>query len=185
MKFVFGDDILFAVNEETNCPKCGSPLGEVTETPTGRKLQRCSAGSWNKETRQTEGCDYVKWLQVEPQALDEKCPKCGSPLVLQVTRFGKKMKKCSTGGWDKATKQSTGCDYVEWQNGKTEELKEDCPVCGEKLVLYTTSTGKRMKKCSTSGWDKEAKEATGCRYVEWLKAEEQASPPGDEEFIPF
>ena len=21
------------------CPKCGSPLGEVTETPTGKKLQ--------------------------------------------------------------------------------------------------------------------------------------------------
>src|SRR3989344_5512823 len=77
------------------CPKCGSPLSEITMTATGRKLQRCSAGSWDPTTRQNLGCDYVKWLEIEPEQLDEKCPKCGSPLVLSVTRFGKKMKKCS------------------------------------------------------------------------------------------
>lgn len=154
---------------EENCPKCRAPLGEVAETPTGKKLQRCSAGSWNSETKRNEGCDYVKWLQVEPQELEEACPKCGANLVLQTTRFGKKMKKCSTGGWDKETKQATGCDYVEWLNGTSENLDEQCPTCEAPLVLYTTSNGKRMKKCSTSGWDREAKKATGCSYVEWLK----------------
>lgn len=166
------------------CPKCGSPLGDVTETSTGKKLQRCSAGSWNKETKKNEGCDYVKWLQVEPEVLDEKCPKCGSPLLLQVTRFGKKMKKCSAGGWDKATKKATGCDYVEWINGTSEPLDEVCPKCGEKLVLYTTAAGKKMKKCSTSGWDREAKKATGCDHVEWLKGNFSAAPTGGEEFLP-
>jgi len=82
------------------CPKCNKPLGEITTTASGRKLQRCSAGSWNPDTKKTDGCDYVLWLPFEPQALDEKCPKCGSPLVLAMTRFGKKMKKCSMGGWD-------------------------------------------------------------------------------------
>jgi hypothetical protein len=38
---------------------------------------------------------------------------------MQVTRFGKKMKKCSGGGWDKEAKKATGCDYVEWINGQT------------------------------------------------------------------
>ena len=166
------------------CPKCGSPLGEVTETTTGRKLQRCSAGSWNKETRQNEGCDYVKWIQVEPEVLDEVCPKCGSPLLLQVTRFGKKMKKCSSGGWDREAKKATGCDYVEWINGTTEPLDEVCPKCGEKLVLYTTAAGKKMKKCSTSGWDREAKKATGCDYVEWLRGNTSTPPTGGEEFLP-
>ena len=154
---------------EEVCPKCGSPLAEVTETPTGRKLQRCSAGSWNKETRKAEGCEYVKWLTVEPKELDEKCPKCSSPLVLQVTRFGKKMKKCSTGGWDKETRQATGCDFVEWINGTTEALDMDCPQCGEKLVLFTNSAGKKMEKCSTAGWDPKEKIATGCTYIKWLK----------------
>jgi len=155
--------------DENICPKCGSELAEETTTPSGRKLRRCSQGTWNPETRKTEGCDYVKWLPVEPVTLDEKCPKCGAPLVMAVTRFGKKMKKCSTGGWDASTRQATGCPYIEWINGTTEELDEDCPECGEKLVLYTTASGKKMKKCSTAGWDKEKKAPTGCTYVEWLK----------------
>lgn len=103
------------------------------------------------------------------EELDEKCPKCGAPLVMNTTMSGKRMKKCSKGGWDKEAKQATGCDFVEWINGTTEPLDEECPTCGKPLVLYTTSSGKRMKKCSTSGWDKEAKKATGCAYVYWLK----------------
>jgi len=170
-------------NSETTCPKCGASLGEVTETKSGRRLQRCSKGSWNPQTKKNEGCDYVKWLEVEPKELDEKCPKCGSKLVLQVTRFGKKMKKCSAGSWDKDAKKAVGCDYVEWINGSTEQLDESCPKCGNKLVLFTTNNGKRMKKCSTSGWDREAKKATGCDYILWLKAGQNVSDNG-EEFLP-
>ena len=169
---------------EEKCPKCGSPLSEIIETPTGKKLQRCSTGYWNKETRKTEGCDYVKWLAVEPQELDEKCPKCGSPLVLQVTRFGKKMKKCSTGGWDAENKKATGCDYVEWITGTTEKLDMDCPQCGEKLVLFTTNAGKKMEKCSTSGWDAANRKPTGCTYVKWLKPGEVPVSSSGEEFLP-
>lgn len=165
------------------CPKCGSPLDPVTVTPSGKKLQRCSKGSWNAETRKSEGCDFVKWLTPDPTPLDEKCPKCGSSLVLVVTRFGKKMKKCSTGGWDKETRKATGCDYIEWINGTTEKLDEKCPQCSELLVLYTTTSGKRMKKCSTSGWDSATRTATGCTYIEWLKGNFNQSPTG-EEFLP-
>ena len=74
------------------CPKCGQPLSDITTTKTGRKLQRCSGGSWDPDTKSTVGCDYVKWLEVEPETLDEECPKCGAPLILATTRFGKKMK---------------------------------------------------------------------------------------------
>jgi len=172
--------------EKEVCPKCGAPLSDVQETATGKKLQRCSTGSWNKETKKNEGCDYVKWLQVEPQELDEKCPKCGSPLLMTVTRFGKKMKKCSTGGWDAKEKKATGCDFVEWINGSTVKLDLDCPECGEKLVLFTTAAGKKMEKCSTAGWDSSARKATGCSYVRWLKpGEVPITPTSDgEEFLP-
>lgn len=171
------------MEEKGKCLKCGAPLGEVVETASGRKLQRCSKGRWNPDTKKTEGCDYVKWIVAEPKPLDEKCPKCGSALVLQITRFGKKMKKCSAGGWDKEARKATGCDYVEWINGTTEKLDEKCPECGELLVLYTTSSGKRMKKCSTAGWDAATRTATGCTYVEWLKGNYNAPPTG-EEFLP-
>lgn len=154
---------------EEKCPKCGSSLQPVSQTPTGKKLQRCSAGNWNAQTHKSEGCEYVKWFAVEPLTLDEKCPKCGRALVLAVTRFGKKMKKCSANVWNAETKKSEGCDFIEWINGITEPLDEDCPQCGEKLVFYTTSAGKKMKKCSTAGWDSAKREATGCSYVEWLK----------------
>lgn len=173
-------------NQENICPKCGGTLSEVTTTSTGRKLQRCSNGSWDSNSRQTIGCDYVKWLAVEPQPLDEKCPKCGSQLVLAVTRFGKKMKKCSKGGWDKEARKPTGCDYIEWiDTSSTETLDEECPECGKPLVLFTTSKGKRMKKCSTSGWDREKRQPTGCGYVEWLKpGEYEKYQKQGEEFLP-
>ncbi|HLL61117.1 MAG TPA: hypothetical protein VK338_05340, partial [Candidatus Nitrosocosmicus sp.] len=96
-------------------------------------------------------------------------PKCSNALVMAVTRFGKKMKRCSTNVWDPATKQSTGCDYIEWITGTTENLEEDCPECGEKLVMFTTTAGKRLKKCSTATWNKELKIAEGCTFVEWQK----------------
>ncbi len=168
------------------CPKCGSPLSEITTTSTGKKLQRCSTGSWNKDTKKSEGCDYVKWIAAEAQTLDEKCPKCGSPVILSETRFGKKFKKCSTNVWNKETKKAEGCDYIEWINGTTEALDEDCPECGSKLVLFTTAAGKKLKKCSTSGWDPQARKATGCTYVQWLKAGQQIdkNESNGEEFLP-
>ena len=171
---------------EEKCPKCASPLSDVSTTSTGRKLQRCSTGSWDPKTKKNEGCDYVKWLEMEPEKTGDKCPKCGSDVIIQFTRFGKKMKKCSTNVWNKETKKSEGCDWVEWINGTTEKLDEKCPECGEDLVLFTTNAGKRMKKCSTAGWDKEAKKPTGCAYVEWLKFEpkESENDSGGEEFLP-
>lgn len=166
------------------CPKCGAPLSPEEETPNGRKLQRCSQGRWNPDTKKVEGCPYVKWLAVEPKELDEQCPKCGANLILQVTRFGKKMKKCSKGGWDKEKKQATGCDYVEWLTGTTEELDEKCPECGQPLVLFTTTKGKKLKKCSTQGWDRQAKKATGCPYTQWLKPGEMVENNEGEDLLP-
>ncbi len=184
--FLLFEFIAYNVNMENTdqikqtCPKCGAVMGEVTETSTGKRLQRCSTGSWNKETRQTEGCDYVNWLKEEPKELDEKCPQCGNKLVMMTTRFGKKMKKCSTGGWDAQQKIPTGCTFVEWMSGTKEELDEACPQCGAKLILMTTSNGKKMKKCSTSGWDREKKMPTGCTFVEWLNNKNKSN--GDENF---
>lgn len=162
------DDTKTNIETDPNiCPKCGSPLGEIIETKSGKRLQRCSTGSWNSETRKIDGCDFVKWLVTPPKDLDEKCPKCGSQLQQIVTRFGKKAKRCSTNVWDPKTKTASGCDYIEWIGATTQPLDEDCPQCGEKLVLYTTAQGKQLKKCSTNAWDPKTKEAIGCDFTEW------------------
>lgn len=95
------------------------------------------------------------------------CPKCGSPLVEATTKTGKKIKRCSTNVWDPATRSATGCDYVEWPKASVEELDEDCPECGAKLIMMTTASGKQLKKCSTSKWNRATKTAEGCTYVQW------------------
>ena len=138
---------------------------------------------WDPKTKTASGCDYIEWVKGTTEQLDEDCPKCQAKLVLFTTAAGKKLKKCETATWDPATKTPGGCDYVEWVNGTTEKLDEDCPQCGQKLILYTTANGKRMKKCSTGGWDRAARKATGCPYVEWLKADYSEESSG-EEFLP-
>jgi len=168
------------------CPKCGEPLTEVITTKSGKKLRRCSTATWDPEEKKAGGCSYVKWLEDVPEELDEECPKCGEKLVLATTRRGKKLKKCSTNKWDREARKAVGCDYVEWINGTTEELDEDCPDCGEKLILYTTNSGKKMKRCSTAGWDREKRQPTGCRYVYWLRPHEYPGKEdsGGEEHLP-
>lgn len=104
---------------------------------------------------------------MDPQPLDEKCPKCGANLVLATTRTGRKLKKCSTASWDAEKKQVRGCDFVEWQKGESQQLDEKCPQCSEPLVLQTTATGKKLKKCSTAKWDPQTRSASGCTFVEW------------------
>ena len=54
-------------------------------------------------------------------------------------------------------------------------------MCGAPVLLVTTASGKKMKKCTTSGWDREKKQATGCVYVQWLNDNQSASN-GDENF---
>lgn len=102
------------------------------------------------------------------KATADICPKCGATLLLTVTRTGKRLKKCSTNVWDPQTRTASGCDYVEWLKGVTEELDEKCPKCGETVVLFTTAAGRKLKKCSTNKWDREERKATGCEYAVWL-----------------
>jgi len=160
------------ITDKDTCPECGAPLTDIIETSTGKRLRRCSNGFWNQETNQIEGCPYVLWLSDEDEELNEKCPECGAPLVLRKTRSGKLMKKCSRGGWDSENKKPIGCPYVEWIDNNTKKLNEKCPLCGEPLVLYTTKNGRKLKKCSTQGWDSQKREVTGCPYTYWLKPEE-------------
>lgn len=68
----------------------------------------------------------------KPQAVSNtdlgNCPKCGSPLVEQTTKTGKKMTKCSTNRWNAELKQPEGCDYVVWGSPKPQAEEEDYPL---------------------------------------------------------
>lgn len=163
------------------CPKCGSPLTDVQKTKSGKEFIRCTMGFWNSETKQAEGCDFIQWKDARPQYLKENCPKCGARLVMAKTKTGKQMKKCATAGWDREAKKPTGCNYIEWVDESRKKLNETCPKCNNVLILQTTASGKKLKKCSTSRWDREKKEATGCTYIQWMPDEST----GGEEANPF
>jgi hypothetical protein len=51
-----------------------------------------------------------------PVDTGEKCPKCSSPLVKFETKTGKGGTQCSTRVYDGATKTTTGCDYIKWDD---------------------------------------------------------------------
>ncbi len=97
------------------------------------------------------------------------CPKCGADLVDSRTRSGRKLKRCSTNIWDSKTQTASGCDYVEWVKTTTEMLDDDCPQCSAKLILVNTATGKQLKRCSTSKWNRRDHAAIGCSYVQWVQ----------------
>jgi len=70
----------------------------------------------------------------EPQKTDEKCPKCGSILLLREGRYGKFL-GCS--GFPK-------CKYTRPLTPKkiVQETDEQCPKCGAPLVIREGKYGK-------------------------------------------
>jgi hypothetical protein len=153
---------------EKKCPLCGQALSEVITTGSGKKLRRCSSATWDATTKQSGGCSYVLWLDDKTKELKELCPKCGGNLIQTTTKSGKKLKKCLNGQWDKEQGVVVGCDYVEWLDTGKKLLKELCPKCQAPLVMAKTASGKKLKKCSTAGWNRDEKVPIGCTYVEWL-----------------
>lgn len=49
----------------------------------------------------------------------KRCPKCGSPVVENTKNDGTKYHRCSTNKWNPVTKIASGCDWVDWDAGKT------------------------------------------------------------------
>ena len=111
----------------------------------------------------------IKPLTPSSSDISSPCPKCGAELVETRTRSGRKLKKCSTNVWDPKTHTASGCDYVEWAKTTTELLDDECPTCSAKLIMVNTSTGKQLRRCSTSKWDKKNHIAEGCAYVQWVQ----------------
>lgn len=68
--------------------------------------------SWNVDTNNAHSTPTSQPAIVQPSL--GVCPKCGAPLKEAKTKAGMTFTKCSTNGWDKVNKVSTGCDYVKW-----------------------------------------------------------------------
>lgn len=60
-----------------------------------------------------------------------------------------------------------------------------CPLCNQDLVYASTKDGKKMIKCSTNKYDFAHKQATGCKYIEWLDDAKPTVAPIKDEAYPL
>ena len=84
-----------------------------------------------------------------PQETGEKCPECGSSLVIRKGRFGE-FTACSN---------YPECKYIKKEEKQVVEIM-DCPECSGKIVEKKTRKGKlfygcsNYPKCKFASWDK-------------------------------
>jgi len=87
---------------------------------------------FEKKLKEVEGAERVK---IAVEETSEKCPTCGSILVIRTGRFGKFL-ACSTFPKCKFTKP-----FVE-------ETNQICPKDGGKIIIKKTRKGRRFYGCS-------------------------------------
>src|SRR3989344_994584 len=91
--------------------------------------------------------DEAEKMKIEPEETDEKCEKCGKPMVIRYGRFGKFM-ACS--------------GFPECKNTKAlnAETGLTCPDCGGNIVIKKTRRGRTFWGCSNY---------PNCKYASWTK----------------
>jgi len=87
---------------------------------------------FEKKLKEVEGADRIK---ISTEETDEKCPTCGSPLLIRSGRFGKFL-ACSAFPKCKFTK------------AYTEETDQICPKDGGKIIIKKTRKGRKFYGCS-------------------------------------
>lgn len=120
------DDIPFTAEMEDHLDSIAkgekewTPMIETFYEPFAKKLEK------------VEDAARVK---IEVEKTDEKCEKCGAPLVVRIGRFGKFL-SCST---------FPKCDFTR---SFSEETNLTCPKDEGKVVIKKTKRGRRFYGCS-------------------------------------
>ena len=91
----------------------------------------------------------------KPEETGEKCPECGSPLVIRKGKYGQ-FTACSN---------YPTCKYIKKENKQTEkEIICKCPKCEGNIIVRKTKKGKEFYGCDNF---------PKCKYASWYK------PTGD------
>ena len=121
------------VKTEHVCDKCGSPM--VVKWGRRGKFLACSSYPECKNTKEIEISAGGKVEIQAPETTNEKCDKCGSPLIVKQGRFGRFL-ACSK--------------YPECKFTKSYTLGISCPTkdCGGEIVEKRSRAGKVFFSCS-------------------------------------
>lgn len=131
------------IETEHTCEKCGSPM--VIKWGRHGEFLACSRYPDCKTTREFKRTDNGDIKLSEQKTTDEKCEKCGSPMVVKRGRFGEFL-ACSK--------------YPECKTTKSIGIGVKCPDCGGELVARRTGRGKTFYGCS---------KYPACKFALWNK----------------
>lgn len=134
------------INEKSDeiCDLCKSPM--VVKLGKNGKFLSCSKYPECKHARPMKA-DLEKEKELQKEFKDEKCDKCGSPMIVKNGRFGEFL-ACSEYPKCKSTRPMTHA------------LKVKCPDCGKNIVEKRTKRAKIFYGCS--GYP-------DCNFATWKK----------------
>jgi DNA topoisomerase-1 len=141
------------VHEKTDemCDVCGAPmlvkLGRKGKFLSCSKYPECKNAKPLKEDRKKEE-------KLQKEFKDEKCEKCGSPMIIKTGKFGEFL-ACSAFPKCKTTRPLTHA------------LKVKCPKCGGGITEKRTKRGKVFYGCSNY---------PKCDFATWNKPIEDLCP---------
>ena len=129
---------------EEVCENCGKPM--VIKWGRHGRFMACSGYPECKTTKPLETDEAGNMVSAaEIQETDEKCEKCGAPMVLKSGRFGKFL-ACSK--------------YPECKTTKAIGIGIKCPEDGGELVERRTKKGKNFFSCGNY---------PKCKFATWYK----------------
>jgi DNA topoisomerase-1 len=145
---------------EDVCEKCGLPM--VIRWGRHGRFLACTGFPKCKNTKPlpTEGVEQATSApETLSQPTDEKCEKCGSPMVIKSGRFGKFL-ACSR--------------YPECKSTKPLATGIKCPEDGGDIVERRSKRGKQFWSCSNY---------PKCTFASWYRPLPQPCPKCGAEFI--
>jgi DNA topoisomerase-1 len=137
---------------DIRCDQCGNMM----EIRWGRygKFLSCTAFPECKSAKMFRTDEEGKIMVEEPQSVDEKCPQCGSPMLIKEGRYGKFL-ACTR--------------YPECKGTKSMSIGVECPEqgCGGSLVQRRTKKGRIFYGCN---------KYPTCHFALWERPVAQACP---------
>ncbi len=144
---------------DITCEKCGKPM--IVRWGRHGKFLACSGYPECKNAKSYESDAAGNIIVKEPEVTDEKCEKCGSPMVIRSGRFGKFM-ACQ--------------NYPECKTTRSIPLDFVCPRagCGGRLVTRRTRKGRMFYGCN---------KYPECNFVTWNAPVKEPCPKCQSPFL--
>jgi DNA topoisomerase-1 len=145
---------------ENICEKCGLPM--VIRWGRHGRFLACSGFPKCKNTKpiETDSTEHMaQGAEKASQQIEEKCQKCGSPMVIKSGRYGKFL-ACSR--------------YPECKNTKPFSTGIKCPKDGGDIVERRSKRGKPFWSCSNY---------PECKFATWYKPVPKKCPKCNADFL--